>query len=60
MATEITKLMNKPVNERDLPLKNIKFKKTNDQFNFEIDSVKFKYILNSRRVTIVDTVRKKE
>ena len=60
MATELIKLLEKPFNEKNLPIKNIKFKKNNDLFTFQIDSVKLKYILATRKVSIVDTLRKKE
>ncbi len=60
MATELTKLAEKPINERALLIKNIKFKKTNDSFTFQVDSVRFKYVLITRRITLIDTLRKKE
>ena len=60
MAMELTKLAERPINERDLPIKNLKFKKTNDSFTFEVDSVRFRYVLNTRQITLVDTLRKNE
>lgn len=56
MATALTRLSNKPFNEKDLQLKNIKFKKNKKEFTFEVDSLYFKYSLSSKIVTLLDTL----
>ncbi len=61
MASQIRQLTHKPVNELDLPLREMKFlKKSTSKFTFQVDSIKFFYDINSRVLTIKDTIGKKE
>ncbi|MDX2413649.1 MAG: DPP IV N-terminal domain-containing protein [Bacteroidales bacterium] len=61
MAAEIHKLLHKPFNELDLPIKKLEFeKKSSSKFTFEIDSIKFLYNMNTKGLVIKDTVRKKK
>ncbi len=60
LSAELSKVLNKPFNRLDLPIKNLKFEDDNKSFKFEIDSFKFEYILRNNNVTLVDTVRKEE
>jgi len=59
MASEIHKLIHKPFNELDLPIKKLKFeKKSSTKFTFEIDSIQFLYNISTRALSIKDTIRK--
>lgn len=61
MAAQIHLLTHKPVNELDLPFKEIKFqKKSTSRFTFQIDSVKYLYDINSKLLVIKDTIHKKD
>ncbi len=60
MASEIHKLLHKPFNELDLPLKDLEFEKNSvTKFTFMIDSIKFKYDITSSKLAIIDTIGKK-
>jgi dipeptidyl-peptidase 4 len=61
LASQIHQLTHKPVNELDLPIKELKFrKKSTSKFTFQIDSIKYLYDINSRKLTINDTIHKKD
>ncbi len=61
MASEIHKLLHKPFNELDLPMKEIEFEKNSlTKFTFKIDSIKFLYNTSNRRLSIQDTIGKKD
>jgi len=59
MAVQLTRITHHPYNSRDLPLKKIDFKDSKTQFTFEVDSLKFKYNLRTRQVTLLDTIDRK-
>lgn len=60
LSGELSKILHKPFNRLNLPLKNLKFEDDNKSFKFEIDSFKFEYILKNMDVSIVDTIEKKK
>ncbi len=49
ISSELTKHLNKPVNPKELPVKNLKFK-DNKTITFNVDSLSFEYVLNSSEV----------
>ena len=61
MAAELRKLTHHPYNELDLPVTEIKFeKKSTTKFTFKVDSIKFLYDINTQKLILKDTVRKKD
>ncbi|MBE0673488.1 MAG: DPP IV N-terminal domain-containing protein, partial [Bacteroidales bacterium] len=59
MAAEIHKLVHKPYNELDLPLRSLEFeKKSTTKFTFELDSLKFIYDMTNQRLAIKDTIKR--
>ncbi|MBN2665783.1 MAG: DPP IV N-terminal domain-containing protein [Bacteroidales bacterium] len=61
MASELKKLTLHPYNELDLPVKELKFeKKSTTKFTFQVDSIRFLYDMNTRRLVIKDTVGKEK
>lgn len=59
LASEIHKLVHKPYNELDLPLKSLEFeKKSTTKFTFELDSVRFLYDMTTMQLSIKDTVKR--
>jgi dipeptidyl-peptidase-4 len=61
MAAELRKLTHHPYNELDLPIKEIKFeKKSTSKFTFKVDSIKFKFDINTQKLEIKDTVKDKK
>jgi dipeptidyl aminopeptidase/acylaminoacyl peptidase len=59
LASEIHKLVHKPYNELDLPLRSLEFeKKSTTKFTFELDSVRFLYDMTTMQLTIKDTLKK--
>lgn len=61
MAAEIHKLLHKPFNELDLPIKKLEFvKKSSSRFTFEIDSIKFQYDMYNKSLVMKDTISKKK
>jgi len=61
MAAEIHKLIHRPYNELDLPLKEIEFEKgSTSKFTFQVDSIRFIYDIGSRVLAIKDTVPKEK
>ncbi len=61
MASQLHTVTDKPYNDLDLPIRELKFeKKSITKFTFQIDSVKFGYDLSSRVLTIKDTIHKKD
>lgn len=61
MAAELRKLTNRPYNELDLPLKEIKFeKKSTTKFTFMVDSIKFFFDFSTQKLTIKDTIGKEK
>lgn len=61
MAAEIHKLVHRPYNELDLPVKDIEFEKESSSiFTFKIDSIRFKYDMGSGKLVIKDTIPKKK
>lgn len=61
MASEIHRLIHRPYNHLDLPLKDLEFEKeSTTKLTFKIDSIRFLYDINSRKLIIKDTVPEKE
>lgn len=61
MAAEIHKLIHRPYNELDLPLKEIKFEKNStSRFTFKIDSIRFLYDMGTSTLVLKDTVSKEK
>ena len=60
LSAELSKVLHKPFNRLDLPIKSLKFEDDNKSFKFEIDSFKFEYILKTNEITLVDTIEKKK
>lgn len=59
LAAEIHKLVHKPYNELDLPLRSLEFeKKSTTKFTFELDSVRFLYDMTTMQLTIKDTLKR--
>lgn len=59
MAAELKKHTHHPYNELDLPIRNIEFeKKSVSKFTFNVDSIKFRYDITNRNLTIIDTIRR--
>ncbi|MCF8222451.1 MAG: DPP IV N-terminal domain-containing protein [Bacteroidales bacterium] len=57
MASEIHRLIHRPYNQLDLPLKDLEFEKeSTTKLTFKIDSIRFLYDINSRKLVIKDTV----
>lgn len=57
MAAEIHKLIHRPYNQLELPVEDIEFEKeSTTKFTFKIDSIRFLYDMNNRRLVIKDTV----
>lgn len=57
MAAEIHKLLHRPYNELDLPIRELEFEKeSTSKFTFQIDSIRFLYDMTGRRLVIKDTV----
>lgn len=57
LGSKLTLLTQKPYNPKELPVKNIDFKKSKTTFTFEVDSIKFKYNWQTKelnRLGIVD------
>jgi dipeptidyl-peptidase-4 len=57
LGSELTLLTQKPYNPKELPIKNIDFKKSKTTFTFQIDSINFKYNWQTKqldRLGIVD------
>lgn len=57
LGSKLTLLTQKPYNPKELPIKNIDFKKSKTTFTFQVDSVKFKYNWQTKtlnRLGIVD------
>jgi len=61
MASELKKLTLHPYNELDLPVRELKFeKKSSSRFTFMVDSIKFIYDMNTRKLAIKDTIGKEK
>jgi dipeptidyl aminopeptidase/acylaminoacyl peptidase len=61
MAAELRKLTNRPYNELDLSVKDIKFeKKSTTKFTFMVDSIKFFFDFSKQKLTIKDTIGKEK
>ncbi len=61
MASEVHKLVHKPYNELDLPVKDLKFeKKSTVKFTFMLDSIKFSYDITTKKLSITDTIKKEK
>jgi dipeptidyl aminopeptidase/acylaminoacyl peptidase len=61
LAAEMRKLTNRPYNELDLPLRDLKFeKKSTSKLTFMVDSLKFLYDITFRKLSIKDTVGKEK
>ncbi|MBN2088007.1 DPP IV N-terminal domain-containing protein, partial [candidate division KSB1 bacterium] len=57
LGSKLTLLTQKPYNPKELPIKNIDFKKSKTTFTFQVDSIKFKYNWQTKdlnRLGIVD------
>ncbi|MFC2120877.1 DPP IV N-terminal domain-containing protein [Bacteroidota bacterium] len=60
LSGELSKVLHKPFNRLDLPIKKLKFEDDNKSFKFEIDSFQFEYILKTNEVSLVDTIKKED
>ncbi|HCC71820.1 MAG TPA: S9 family peptidase [Bacteroidales bacterium] len=61
MAAEIHKLIHRPYNQLDLPLKDIEFEeKSTTRFTFKIDSIRFLFDMSNKKLVIKDTVPKED
>jgi len=59
MASQMQLLVRKNYNYNDLPLREIKFEeKSSTKFTFVADSIKFMYDINTRKLTISDTIKR--
>jgi len=57
MASEIHKLIHRPYNQLDMPIRDIEFEKeSTTKFTFQIDSIRFLYDMTGRTLVIKDTV----
>ncbi len=59
LAAELAKITHRAYNEKELPVSGIEFSKKKDYFSFMIDSLKFRYRMSDRHVSLVDTLHKK-
>jgi len=57
LSGELSKILHKPFNRLDLPIKKLKFEDDNNSFKFEIDSFQFEYELKTDLISVVDTIR---
>ncbi|HDZ41661.1 MAG TPA: S9 family peptidase [Bacteroidetes bacterium] len=61
MAAEIHKLIHRPYNQLDLPIEDIEFEKeSTSRFTFKLDSIRFLFDMNNRKLIIKDTVPKED
>jgi dipeptidyl-peptidase 4 len=61
MASELRKLTHHPFNDLDLPVKDLKFeKKSTSKFTFVVDSIKILFDMTTQKLTIKDTISKKD
>lgn len=58
MAAKLTALAQKPYNPKNIPLKNIDFKKSKTTFTFQVDSIKFNYNIETTALTRLGIVKK--
>ncbi|TAJ11117.1 S9 family peptidase [Marinilabiliaceae bacterium JC017] len=59
LAAQVTQITHKPYNINNLPIKKIEFEKgSKSKFTFEMDDLKFRYNINNRLVTKLDSVDK--
>ncbi|HEX6981950.1 MAG TPA: DPP IV N-terminal domain-containing protein [Balneolaceae bacterium] len=57
MAANLSALLNKPFNSKDLPLKDFEYDTKEGLFTFHVDSIKFKYRVDSRELIKGDSLR---
>jgi len=57
LSSQLTLIMTKPYNSKDLDLKNLQFSKNNTAIVFEIDSLRFEYSLTAETAAFLDTVK---
>ncbi|MFC2120878.1 DPP IV N-terminal domain-containing protein [Bacteroidota bacterium] len=60
LSGELSKILHKPFNRLDLPIKKLKFEDDNNSFKFEIDSFQFEYVVKTNVISIVDTIKKED
>ncbi len=58
MASQLTEMLKKPFNSKDLPLNDFKYDKGKKLFSFNVDSVKFNYDQNLKKLIKLDSLKK--
>ncbi len=58
MASELTKITKKPYNYKELPLRDIKFKKDQKTIEFKVDRINYEYDIYSKNLVQKDSVKK--
>ncbi|WP_333492323.1 S9 family peptidase [Sanguibacteroides sp. AM78-02pH3A] len=60
MARELSKIIHKPMNSKNLTLQNIRFKKDEKTMTFQMDTFAFSYDIFARRLVKLDSLEKEE
>lgn len=60
LVSEINQKINKILNPLEPNIRKLEFKKDNKSFTFEVDSFKFEYVLKTKAISIIDTIKKEK
>lgn len=60
IAAQLAEIFKKPFNSKDLPLNDFKYDKDKKLFSFHVDSVKFNYDQNNKKLLKLDTLKKEK
>jgi len=60
LVSEINQKINKILNPLEPAIRKLEFKKDNKSFTFEVDSFKFEYVLKTKAISIIDTIKKEK
>ena len=60
LVSEVNQQIHKILNPLDPEIKKLEFKDDNKSFTFEIDSFKFEYTLDTKKILVLDTIEKEK
>jgi dipeptidyl aminopeptidase/acylaminoacyl peptidase len=60
MASQLAEIFKKPFNSKELPLNEFKYDKDKKLFSFNVDSIKFNYDQNNRKLIKLDSLKKEK